>query len=46
MPRLPHKAVNLPLTAKVMAGNGIYVRIFEDLRPTPELSLPSGIMER
>lgn len=24
--------------AKVMAGNGIYVRIFEDLRPTPELS--------
>ncbi len=24
--------------AEVMAGNGIHVRIFEDLRPTPELS--------
>ena len=24
--------------AEVMAGNGIFVRIFEDLRPTPELS--------
>lgn len=24
--------------ASVMAGNGIYVRLFDDLRPTPELS--------
>ncbi|MDR0445469.1 MAG: phospho-sugar mutase [Oscillospiraceae bacterium] len=25
-------------TAAVLAGNGIYVRVFDDMRPTPELS--------